>query len=340
LLIYYLSTENIVSVEQGGRVTVFSAPTSPTFTSAKIIDINDNIEDIPVTGEGVISLAGYSEGVYTLDVIVDDRFAFECIVVIGSEEEQGQQVINNQITKVNSNRDDPWKKGINKERVCLFTPNHPICKPDKNGKCPPRWGMNEGGNCFPIYIKCPRGYWRADDDESGACVPRIVYCIQIFPPPLGCRVFSPELINGTLGGNVNGTSPIPPGTNGTTATLLETNATEPISPVGGGGGGVNQSLVPEPLIECPEGEQLALDGLSCEPIVPEEPIPIICGEGEELIDGQCQAIPIEEPTEADTAIDEEDQSGSEEPGGGDEGGGDEGGGDEGGGDEEAGADEE
>jgi hypothetical protein len=256
-----------------------------------------------------------------LDVIVDDRFAFECIVVIGSEEEQGQQVINNQITKVNSNRDDPWKKGINKERVCLFTPNHPICKPDKNGKCPPRWGMNEGGNCFPIYIKCPRGYWRADDDESGACVPRLVNCIQIYPPPLGCRVDSPELINGTLGGNVtvNGTSPISPGTNRTSPTPLETNATEPISPVGGGsGGGVNQSLVPEPLIECPEGEQLALDGLSCEPIFTEEPIPIICGEGEELIDGQCQVIPTEEPTEEDTAIDEEDESESEEQGGGEE----------------------
>ena len=39
---FAISIENIVSVEQNGKVTVFSAPTSPTFTSAKITDINDN----------------------------------------------------------------------------------------------------------------------------------------------------------------------------------------------------------------------------------------------------------------------------------------------------------
>ncbi len=69
---------------------------------------------------------------------------------------------------------------------------------------------------------------------------------------------------------------------------------------------------------CPEGEQLAADGLGCEPIMAEEPTPIECSEGEELIDGQCQAIPTEE---------EEDTDGDE-------------GGDGEEGDEEAGADEE
>jgi hypothetical protein len=28
----------------------------------------------------------------------------------------------------------------------------------------------------------------------------------------------------------------------------------------------------------------------------EEPMPVECGEGEELVDGQCQVIPIEEET--------------------------------------------
>jgi hypothetical protein len=89
---FAISIENVVSVERNGKVTVFSAPTSPTFTSAKITDVNDNTVDIPITETGVIPLAGFSEGVYTLDVIVDDRFAFECIVVIGPEE--GQEQIN------------------------------------------------------------------------------------------------------------------------------------------------------------------------------------------------------------------------------------------------------
>jgi hypothetical protein len=30
--------------------------------------------------------------------------------------------------------------------------------------------MNEDGQCFPHYTKCPPTYWRADDDETGACV--------------------------------------------------------------------------------------------------------------------------------------------------------------------------
>ena len=85
---FSISTENVVSVEQNGRVTVFSAPTSPTFTSAKITDANDVTDEIPVSDKGVISLSGYDEGVYTLDVIVDDKFAFECLLVIGEEQQQ------------------------------------------------------------------------------------------------------------------------------------------------------------------------------------------------------------------------------------------------------------
>jgi hypothetical protein len=309
---FTISIENVVSVQPNGKVTVFSAPTSPTFTSAKITDTNDRIVEIPITDTGVISLAGYAEGVYTLDVIVDDRYAFESIVVIGAEEGQDQQqIINNHITKVNNNRDDPWKKGINKERVCLFNPSDPICKP-KNGKCDPGWSLNEDGQCFPGYRQCPPGYWRADDDESGACVPQPVFCIDVFPPPQGCPGYNPELINGTLGGNVtvNGTSPIvnatsptPPETNATSPTPPETNATSPTSAGGSGGSGANQTIVPKPLLECPEGEQLAPDGMSCESIGSEEPTPV-CGEGEELVDGQCQLV----PTDEELAEDEEDEA--------------------------------
>src|SRR5215216_5707024 len=141
---FAISIENVASVERNGKVTVFSAPTSPEFTSAKLTDINDNTVEIPITDAGVISLAGYSEGVYTLDVIVDDRYAFECILVIGPEEGK-QQIINKQITEVNQQTDINIikkkfeRKGIDKEKVCLYTPSHPICKPP----CPKGWGMNE-----------------------------------------------------------------------------------------------------------------------------------------------------------------------------------------------------
>jgi hypothetical protein len=350
---FAISIENVVSVERNGKVTVFSAPTSPTFTSAKITDINDNTVDIPITDTGVISFAGYREGVYTLDVIVNDRFAFECIVVIGPEEGQ-QQIINKQITEVNQQTDvniitKKFEKGINKERVCLFTPSHPICKPP----CPKGWGMNEDGQCFPINKKCPPGYWRADDDESGACVPIPVFCIDIFPPPPGCPGYNPALINGTSGGNVTDgignatdTTPQPNATDTTPPDTPLVNLTQSEGSDGGGGdGGANETITPEPPPECPEGEQLAPDGLSCVPIVTEEPImaeeptPIECGEGEELIDGQCQAIPTEEETapdegeeteledtdeEPEEGGDEEEESGEEEQEGGDTGGDEEG----------------
>ena len=124
----------------------------------------------------VISFAGYKTGVYTLDVIVDDKRAYECIIAIG---EHAQEVIIKEITKINNNNRvdvtvktifEKSKPNLHSAKICLFTPDHPICKP-RDGKCPPNWGRNEDGQCFPLHIKCPPGYWRADDDETGACVP-------------------------------------------------------------------------------------------------------------------------------------------------------------------------
>jgi hypothetical protein len=361
---FAISIENVVSVQRDGKVTVFSAPTSPTFTSAKITDINDNTVDIPITDAGVISLAGYSEGVYTLDVIVDDRYAYECIVVIGPEEGQ-QQIINKQITEVNQETDvniikKKFERGISKARVCLYTPSHPICKPVK-GECPKGWAMNAYGQCYPYKQPCPPGYWRADYDESGACVKKPVICIQIYPPPIGCLIQRTASVNGTSGGNVTGgignlnatdtdttsepnaTDTTPPNISPINDTQSDgsddgggLNATEPEPPVKCGEGeqlapdGLScEPIISEPPIECPEGEQLAADGLNCEPITAEEPTAVECGEGEELVDGQCQAIPIEETTldeetepseeETETEDEETETEESEEDGGGGDG---------------------
>ena len=108
----------------------------------------------------------------------------------------------------------------------------------------------------------------------------------------------------------NTTIPLP---NTTGSTLPGANATG--STQLGGGGGVNQTIVPRP--PCPESEQPSPGGLRCEPIGIEKPLPIICSEGEELVDGQCQAIPTDDEGEPEP----EENGGSE---GGDEGGGDNG----------------
>ena len=65
------------------------------------------------------------------------------------------------------------EKEPDKETVCLYNPNHQLCDPDDEGQCPPGWAMNENERCFPANQSCPPGYWRPDDDETGACVKKV-----------------------------------------------------------------------------------------------------------------------------------------------------------------------
>jgi uncharacterized membrane protein YgcG len=288
---FLISPDNVVSVEQNGKVTVFST-FSLAFSGARISDIGGNPRIIPISTNGEVSFATLPAGVYTLDVIVDDRLAYESIINIG---QQPQQQVNQVINRVNQRTD----VSVTTTFTC------PVNSTLVNGTCVP--------SLSPII--CP---------DNGTSTNQTC---PIFPLPNSTI----PLPNGTF---PNGTIPAPNGTlpNGTIpiSNLTEpispgTNATEPTPPGGGGGDdGDNQTAFFEPQLECPEGEQVAPDGLSCEPI-PEE-----CGEGEELVDGQCQPVPTEEDTVTDEEI-----SGDE--GGGDEGGGDEGGGDEGGGDEGGGS---
>ena len=62
---------------------------------------------------------------------------------------------------------------------CLYDPSLPKCAPI-NGKCPEGFNMNEAGQCYPDK-PCPPGYARADNDESGACLP----LPPTTPPPGG-----------------------------------------------------------------------------------------------------------------------------------------------------------
>jgi hypothetical protein len=47
----------------------------------------------------VIDFAGYTQGVYTLDVVVYDDKAYEAIIAIG---DQTNQIVDKEITRVNS----------------------------------------------------------------------------------------------------------------------------------------------------------------------------------------------------------------------------------------------
>ena len=125
-------------------------------------------------------------GSYLLDIIITanngDKYAYETILVVLAptqvfNETNKQQVINTFVkvlvdTKIIFNDvKDP------EPSICYFSPSDPRCDPDENGKCPKGWAMNEDGQCHPGG-KCPDGYGRVDDDETGTCYPErdIVKC--------------------------------------------------------------------------------------------------------------------------------------------------------------------
>ena len=93
---FQLTADNVLSTEVGDKVTVED---NVDFTKAVTTDARNNQKAVAITSTGVIDLAEYARGVYTLDVVVDDDRAYEAVVVIG---DQSQQVINKEITRINN----------------------------------------------------------------------------------------------------------------------------------------------------------------------------------------------------------------------------------------------
>jgi hypothetical protein len=53
---------------------------------------------------------------------------------------------------------------------CLFHPEQEKCKPDQSGNCPSGFLLNGKGHCFPDK-KCPKGFEKQNNDETGTCHP-------------------------------------------------------------------------------------------------------------------------------------------------------------------------
>jgi hypothetical protein len=93
---FLLTADNVLSTEVGDKVTVLD---NVDFTKAITTDARNNQKAIAITSNGVIDFAGYAQGVYTLDVVVDDDRAYEAIIAIG---DQTNQIVDKEITRVNS----------------------------------------------------------------------------------------------------------------------------------------------------------------------------------------------------------------------------------------------
>jgi hypothetical protein len=90
---FEITADNVLYIEQGDTVTVSD---NVKVTKVQTIDSVDKKKELPAGRQ--ISFNGYSEGSYILDVTIDDRLAYEAIVVVGDEDEE---TVNKQITKVN-----------------------------------------------------------------------------------------------------------------------------------------------------------------------------------------------------------------------------------------------
>jgi hypothetical protein len=53
---------------------------------------------------------------------------------------------------------------------CLFHPEQEKCGPDQSGNCPSGFLLNGKGHCFPDK-KCPKGFEKQNNDETGTCHP-------------------------------------------------------------------------------------------------------------------------------------------------------------------------
>ena len=172
------------------NINAFSNDPSLTMVGAKL---RANEQGIDLQGTtNTYSLAGLAQGVYTLDVIAqkgNNQGAYETILVIGPAiTPQIQNVVQQKIvqeTRVDVDSEIIFENPKPSKDDRLYDPSLPQCPPPKDGKCPEGYNMNEDGQCYPDK-PCPPGYWRADDDESGACVPRTVAVAQldesILPP--------------------------------------------------------------------------------------------------------------------------------------------------------------
>jgi hypothetical protein len=175
---------NILAVPFGQNINILSDSINPRFSvsGAKIsTSIQEqqpqqdtsqfNLNRIPAN-TNMFSLAGHQPGVYILDVILESgnvQGAYETLLQIVPQDVGEKKTIEKRtaeliVTISVTEEQDPSEQ-------CLFNPELEECEPDEEGNCPPGWAMNEDSRCYPSHKKCPPGYWRADDDETGACVP-------------------------------------------------------------------------------------------------------------------------------------------------------------------------
>jgi hypothetical protein len=166
--------QHVIPIQQFDDLIIRSY--KDTIENVKVTDSQLNTFELQFDNEVVKQ--NLAVGTYLLDVIISndkkEKLAYETILIILGPtqlitQENTQQVINNFVTTKKDNTKIIFNDIKDPEpSICYFKPNDAEeCKP-VDGKCPNNWPMNEAGNCHPGG-KCPKGFERVDDDETGTC---------------------------------------------------------------------------------------------------------------------------------------------------------------------------
>jgi hypothetical protein len=181
---FEIQPQNVISVQHGQSFHVL--PSDGSLIAVKATDAQRITTDLQFSQSDGRVIQNLASGPYLLDVIVemdnDDRFLYETVLAVlapGQTVNQVnvQNIIQNFVsstsqshtTVVFRNGNDDEDEGEDEPSICFFDPNDEECDPDENGDCPDGFGRNEDGRCIPSQ-RCPDGFHRANDDESGRCI--------------------------------------------------------------------------------------------------------------------------------------------------------------------------
>jgi hypothetical protein len=180
---FTIKPESVVQLHQNENLVVFTSTNEPDrIEKVKVTDHNGKLMDLVSIGGNEWSLQGLANGVYLLHVIVNipegGKGAYETVLVIlapNTPDLNPTQVIA-QVVNIQVNvrekvfEEDEEDRPAPEPSICYFDPDNEACDPLSGGGCPSGSHFNEDGRCVPDG-KCPDGYGRLDDDETGRCYP-------------------------------------------------------------------------------------------------------------------------------------------------------------------------
>jgi hypothetical protein len=187
---FAIQPSSVLKMKHGDVLVLDTSDGPDRIERVLITNVFDSTGDLTKVG-GVWPLEGIEEGMYLLDLIVNlpegspngQRGIYETVMLIGpGDVTEAILTMENSgptLSKLKSIDDDSGDfrgdEDDEEPSICYFDQSQPECQPDADGNCPNGWPLNENGQCHPGG-KCPAGFERVDDDETGTCYKNTFHC--------------------------------------------------------------------------------------------------------------------------------------------------------------------